>query len=446
VRRRARLVIAVVAALSGHPRPVSAQSLPAPGAAPAPEASGAPLRLTLRDAESLARQNNPRISVARLNALASQQVTRETRSAYYPTLNAYLTAVAAHEGGRISAGGLSNPAIYERAAGGVTANQLITDFGRTSNLVATSTLHAEAEDERALATTADILLAVDQSFYYALGTEALRKVARQTVSARQSVADKVRALAESKLRSELDASFADVDLAEANLLLLDAENNQKAALAALSAVLGFADQRNFELVDEDATLAPPASDVELLIAEALSRRPEVAALDLDVRAAEKFHVAERDLLLPNIRALGAAGGAPYRNDAISPWYGAIGVNIEIPVFNGFLFQARATEAGLRAEASRARLTELKNTVARDVRTSWLDANAAYERVEVARKLLDQANRAFELARSRYDLGLSSIVELSQAQLQQTRAELGDTDARYRYRMAAATLRYQVGGR
>lgn len=416
----------------------------APGAA-SPEPPAPLPRLTRLEAESLARQNNPQISVARLNALASQQVSREARSAYYPTLNAYLTGVAAHEGGRISAGSISNPAIYDRAAGGVTVNQLITDFGRTSNLVESSTLHAQAEDQRTNATTADILLAVDRTFYDALGTQALRKVAEQTVAARKNVAEKVRALAQSKLRSELDASFAEVDLAEANLLLLDAENNQKAALAALSAVLGFSNQRDFELVDDAGPLAAPPGDVEFLIEEALSRRPEVAALELDARALDRFHVAEKDLSLPNVRALGAAGGAPYRNDAITPWYGAIGINIEIPVFNGFLFQARAVEAGFRAEAAKQRLTELRNVVARDVRTSWLDANAAYERVGVARQLLDQANRAFDLARSRYDLGLSSIVELSQAQLQQTRAELGEADARYRFKTAAATLQYQIGG-
>jgi len=412
----------------------------------AAQATEPPIRLTLPDAEALARQNNPRISVARLNALASQQVSREVRSAYYPTLDAYLTGVAAHNGGRISAGGLSNPAIYERAAGGIALNQLITDFGRTSNLVETSTLHSQADDERSVATTADIVLAADEAFYGALGAQALLQVARQTVTARQSVADQIGALAESKLRSELDASFAQVDLAEAKLLLLDAENAQKAALAGLSAILGYPDQKNFDLVEETATLPTPPSDVEPLITEALSHRPEVAALELDARAAETFHLAEKDLWLPNVRALGAAGGAPWRNENITPWYGAIGINVDIPIFNGFQFQARAAEADYRAQASRGALTELKNEVARDVRTAWLDAVAAYEKVGVAGQLRAQANRALDLARSRYDLGLSSIVELSQAQLQQTRAEIGDAQARYGYRLAAARLQYQIGAR
>ena len=73
---------------------------------------------------------------------------------HYPTLTAYLTGVEAHEGGRISAGGVSNPAIYDRAAGGIALNQLITDFGRTSNLASSARLRGEAEDQRSMATAA----------------------------------------------------------------------------------------------------------------------------------------------------------------------------------------------------------------------------------------------------------------------------------------------------
>lgn len=415
------------------------------GSAAAAAASAAPTRLSIADAERLARSNNPQITIARLNALASQETVREVKSVRYPSFAANLTGVVAHEGGRIMAGGLNNPIIYDRAAGGLTANQLITDFGRTSNLVATSELRAQAEDERALATAAQILLAADHAFYGALGTQALLRVAQQTVAARRDVADRVQALADSKLKSDLDASFAQVNLAEANLLLLDAEAAQKASRAALSAVLGYSDLQNFELVDESpASIAPPA-DADFLIAEALSRRPEVAALELEARAAEKFHLAEKDLQLPNIRAMGAVGGAPYRNDVLLPWYGAIGVNVEIPIFNGFLFGARSAESDLRARAARERLADLRNAVARDVRTSWLDASAAYARLAVSRRLLDQANLALDLAKTRYDLGLSAIVELSQAQLQQTRAEIDDTEARYRFLMAEATLRFEVGG-
>ncbi len=416
-----------------------------PAAPPTAAVPESPARLTIRDAEAIARRNNPRITIAQLNAKSMQEATRETKSAYYPNLLANLTGVVAHEGGRITAGGLNNPVVYDRAAGGLALGQLVTDFGRTSNLVASSELHAQAEDERALATEAQILLATDEAFYGALESEALVRVARQTVVARRDVADQVRALAESKLKSDLDASFAVVNLTEAELLVLDAENRQKEAMASLAALLGDANRQDFELVDEPGALDAPPSDVDGLVGEALSHRPELAALELESRAAEKFHLAERDLSLPNIRAAGVVGGAPWRNEILSPWYGAIGVNVEIPIFNGYRFSARAAEADFQAREARQRLLDLRNTVVRDVRTSWLDAGAAFARMGVSRQLLEQANLAMSLARTRYDLGLSSIVELSQAQLQQTRAEIDDTHARYQYQMSQATLHYQIGG-
>jgi outer membrane protein len=88
---------------------------------------------------------------------------------------------------------------------------------------------------------------------------------------------------------------------------------------------------------------------------------------------------------------------------------------------------------------------LRNRIARDVRTAWLSTNTAYNRLAVAQQLLDQANKALDLSQTRYHLGLGSIVELSQAQLQQTQAEISDAQAGYDYRLALAVLRYQTEG-
>ena len=401
--------------------------------------------LSVKDAEALALKNNPQISVARLNALASQQVTREARSSLWPTATIDLTAVDANPGSRITAGGLTNPTVYQRAAAGAAVNQLITDFGRTTNLVASANLAAKAENQNALATKEQILLAVDQAFYNALQTQAVLTVAQQTVKDRQTVSDQVGALFRSKLKSELDFSFANVNLAQAKLLLLDAGNNVNGAQAALSAVLGFQGLQNFQLAEDTSAIAPPAENVDDLIATAFTMRPEILALEFQSESARKFQKAEGDLLLPDIRALGVVGDTPVRNPVISSWYGAVGVNIDIPVFNGFLYTARAREASLRAQAAQERLRDLRDRIARDVRTSWLNAKTAYDRLAVTQQLLDQANLALNLAQARYNLGLGSIVELSQAQLQQTQAQISDVGAGYDYRLALAVLRYQTSG-
>jgi outer membrane protein len=413
---------------------------------PSQSSAGAPTVLSLKDAQALALKNNPQISVARLTALASQQVTREVRSNLWPTATVALTAADANTGARITAGVLNNPSVYERAAGGAFVSQLLTDFGRTTNLISSANLAAKAENQNAAATKEQILLAVDQAFYNTLQTHAVLTVAQQTVKERQTVADQIDALFKSKLKSELDLSFANVNLAQAKLLLLDAQNNENAALASLSAVLGFSNLQNFQLAEDSTPITPPQSDVDDLISTAFAMRPEILALEFQSESAKKFHIAERDLLLPDIRALAAVGDTPIRNPLItSNWYGAVGVNVDIPVFNGFLYTARSRESQLRAQATDERLRDLRDRISRDVRTSWLNANTAYERLAVTQQLVEQATLALSLAQSRYNLGLGSIVELSQAQLQQTQAEISNAEAGYDYRLALAVLQYQTRG-
>ena len=402
--------------------------------------------LTLAQAEQLALKNNPRISVSRLLALAEEQITREVRSAELPMITGNLTAVEPHEGSRITAGALNNPIVYERAAGGVTVRQLITDFGRTHNLAGSADLRAKAQLSAQAATEADIILIVDQSFYRILGSQAVLKVASDTVAARQTTSDQVNALTAAKLKSTLDLSFANVNLAQAKLLLLDAQNAHQEAMTDLSALLGEERPVVYSLVDETPTSpAPPPEDAEPLVEQAFQSRPDLLFLNQNFAAAKQFSSAEHDLSRPTIEALGTAGGTPVRTDQItSSWYGAVGANVSIPIFNGFLYSARAKEADYRASAAGQQVQELRQSIARDVRTTVLQTQSNFQRIAVTQQLLDQANSAFDLAQTRYSLGLSSIVELSQAQLAQTEAQIDYATARYSYQGSLATVRYQTG--
>ena len=399
--------------------------------------------LTLAQAEALALKNNPQITIGKLRALAAQQYVREVRSALLP--NAYLsvTAVDSNPGSRLAAGGLNNPILFPRAAAGATVGQLITDFGRSTNLLSSSQFQAKAEDQNSAATTAQIILAVDQAFYNVLETKDLVTVAQKTVDSRQVLVDKIKALTDAKLKSDLDLSFSAVDLARGKLLFLEAKNNYETSLAVLSAILGFPDEQNFQLVEEPAAIAPPALDVLPLIQQALQQRPEVAALQDQVQAAEKFGSAEHDLWRPTVNALGVVGEAPVRDDHIPNWYGAVGVNINIPIFNGSLYGARAKAADLQTELNRQKLTDLRNNIARDVRNSWQDTNRAYERLSVTQQFREQASLGLDLAQARYNLGLGSIVEFSQAELQKTEADIADTDAKYQYRLTQIVLAYTI---
>lgn len=406
--------------------------------------------LTRQQAEQMALKHNPRISVAALLALAQKQVVRETRSAEYPTLNGELTGTVAEEGSRISTGSLSASRLLNHAGAGVELNQLITDFGHTRNLVASSELHSKASEQNSIATQEDIVLAADVAFYRTLEAQATLAVAQSTVNARGSVDQQVAALTASKLKSTLDQSFADVNLSQAKLLALDAQNQYDAATASLNEVLGTTDDTPMHLIDDPAPPEPVAASPDAVIAMALKQRPDLLALRLTHDADVRFARAQRDQLLPTISGLGVVGGTPWAPNTatntffLEDWYGAAGINVQIPIFNGFKFHSEASEADLRARAASEQDRDLEDRIVRDVRVAWLTMQSAQQRMAVTAELLKQANTALDLAQTRYNLGLSSIVELSQAQLQQTQAQIDEANARFDYEADLATLRFQAG--
>ena len=405
----------------------------------------APLKLSLHDAEQMAIKNHPRITIAALSALASREAARQVKAAFYPTISINATGVTTfRDGNRITAGALNNPSVFDRAASGATASQLITDFGRTRNFSSAASLHAQATEQNAVATREQIVFTVDQTFYNALSTDVLVKVAEQTVRSRQVLVDQVQALEKAKLRSALDLSFANVSLAQAQLLLVDAKSNRDAAYANLAEALGLPSEKPIELVDLQAP-QPLAGTVDQVIQMALANRPDVKAFELEQSSAEHLMTAEERLQFPDISALGVTGITPVASNRLGTnTYGAVGVNVHIPVFNGFLFSSRAAEAKYRARAAAESVRDIKDTVARQVRVAYLNVNSTFERENVAAKLLDQATLSLNLAQARYNLGLSSIVELSQAQLQQTEAEISTVTAKYQYELAVAALSYQAG--
>jgi outer membrane protein len=249
-------------------------------------------------------------------------------------------------------------------------------------------------------------------------------------------------LAKARLKSGLDVTFANVSLGEANLLLASAENERQAAYANLAAAMGYQRAPRFELAEEPFHLDPLSKDE--LLATALRERPDLRALDLESQAETKFAKAEAANKYPSVSAFGFAGVIPAGVSQLAGNYTAGGLNVNLPFLNGGLYKARQTEAELRAKAAAERARELETQIVRDLSVALLNVNTAAERVDLTAKLLDQARQALDLAQSRYDLGLSSIVELSQVQLSLTSAAIQQANAKYDYQIQRAILDYQVG--
>ena len=406
--------------------------------------------ITRADAERLALKNNPRITASQLLALAAGQVTRETRSAALPQLTGYLTGEGAENASRIGAGaGLTSSRLYSHFGAGGTLSQLITDFGHTRFLVATNKLQQQAQNQTTLATQQDVLLATDQAFYRLLDAQSLLDVAKATVSARGDVQNLTSALTKSALKSTLDLNIASADLSQSQLLELDAENAVASASAMLAALLASPPETLYKAVEDPDQAAPPppeTSSTAAITSAAETERPDLKSLKLNAESFQKLAKAQFLQHLPNITAQGTGGVTPAGPAGVySPdWYAAGGVNLTLPAFTGFRISAQTQEAKLRAKATEQQARELTDNIARDVRVAILNAQTSFRRIGVADEFRNQTAQALALAKTRYKLGLSSIVELSQAQLQSTQAAVAAVNARYDYLLALRTLDYARG--
>jgi outer membrane protein len=293
------------------------------------------------------------------------------------------------------------------------------------------------------ATREQILLEVNNAYFSSLAAQSVLEVAQETVQTRQQILQQIQALATNKLRSELDVSFASVDLDQASLLLAKAKSDLRASFAVLSTLLADRAPQTFALADEPMP-ANITNNLSALILEALGQRPDLAHLRYQRDAAKETAKAEGKLLYPTLSAVGTAGIIPTGAPQL-PWdYAAAGVNLNLPLFTGGLYTARRREAQFKAKAADENLRDQENNIIRDVQISKFNLEYSYERLALTRQLLQNANRALELAQARFKGGLSSIIELSQAELNQTSAQIGEANARFDYQIQHAALDFQLG--
>jgi outer membrane protein len=187
---------------------------------------------------------------------------------------------------------------------------------------------------------------------------------------------------------------------------------------------------------------PPLPDG--LLQQARTQRADLHAAESQQLAAQQFAVAQKRLSYPKLNVLAAAGEIPYHDHTLHDNYAAAGFNLSIPVFNGSLFSAERAQAEHEATASERDTQQLRLEVSEQVRDAWYRANEAYQSLDVTTRLVNETRQALHLAQDRYDAGLGSIVELNEAQLSETSAEIDAAAAAYTYLSRRAELDFATG--
>nr|WP_058187279.1 TolC family protein [Terracidiphilus gabretensis] len=414
----------------------SAQGVPSPAFPPEP--------LTLATAETTALANQPRMLAAQLRARESAQRIREARSGFFPTVGFNATGVrVADVGTSTAAGALTTSSISDRFAYGGNLTQLVTDFGRTSALVGSARSTAEAQNDLATLTRAQVRLNVRNAYFRVLGADAVLRAAQAAQANRHLIARQLTALAQSQLRSTVDVNFAEVLASEADLAVVRAQSVVAQQRAALATAMGTSQSITSPLVEVELPETLPL-DAESFLKQAQAKRADLSAVEAQQRAASQFATAEKRLSYPTLNVLGAAGQVPYHDRSLQGDYAAAGFNLNIPIFTGGLFAGRRAEAELEASARTRDVQQLKLQVSEEVRDSWYQADEAYKSLDVTTRLVAQSKEALRLAQARYDAGLGSIVELNEAQLNETSAEITAADATYTYLSRRTELDYAAG--
>jgi len=401
--------------------------------------------LTLEQAEGAALANQPRVIAAALRAQAADQQIRAARSSLLPTVAFNATgALVADTSTAIAVGNITTSSISDRFAYGGGLTQLVMDFGRTSALVRSARSSAEAQKDVATLTRAQIRLNVREAYYQVLGAEAVLRAAQAALTNRQLVVRQLSALAASQLRSTLDVHFAQVLEDEAELAVVHAEGIVAERRAALATAMGSEKPITALLVDASVSQDTLPGAIDTLLATAQSQRADLNAAQAQQHAAEAFAQSEKRLSYPALSAVAAAGQIPYHDHTLQGDYAAAGFNLNIPIFNGGLFAARRAEAEYEARARAHDAQQFSLEVNEQVRDAWSRAEEARKSLDVTARLVAQSKEALRLAQDRYDAGLGSIVELNEAQLNETSAEIQAADAEYTWLTRRAELDFAAG--
>jgi outer membrane protein len=391
---------------------------------------------------------------------AARHVIGATRSAYFPQIAADATSVRTDAGGThverngveqqlgsyITAGALNTSTLLDRDAAGIKVTQLISDFGKTGNRVDSAKAAYAAAQQQCAGVRASILLNVIEAYFKTLQAQATQRVAQKTVEDRRLELDKISLLTKAQAKSELDSSFAAVALEQSKVLLLKARNDLQAQRAQLAFAMGLKEDAvaAWRLSENETLPAAIAGDVSNVIAAAEKARPELARQRALYDAARSTAEAEKASDYPTLNMLAAAGKTFSGDDRLPDRYAAVGLNINMPIFAGGYYRSKQAEAEYRADAALDDLSDLQNSIERDVRVAWLNLQAGSQALAASERLRNYAEESLDLAQSRYNLGLSSIIELNRAELNAVDAQIQNIRARYEYQIDLARLAYQSG--
>ncbi len=379
--------------------------------------------LTLDDAVSIALKENPGITVSEANIEISKALVRNMQAPYYP--NVYTRIIVPFVG----------------RESGFFLDQLIWDFGQTSNKVKSSKEQLKASKFDSDTARGDIELNTIVSYYNVLSQTHLVDSYEKKVTEGEKRLERAEGFYKAGRISQMDVTKEEVNLGNAKMQLAASRNDLEIAEDNLMAAMGIEGKFDFELVD---TLEYRKKDINLedSVDKALDTRPELKSLKAQEASMKANLTAAKRAFYPQL-----FGRTAYRfkgEGAETPGFIA-GVGFQLPIFDGFSRLADVQDAKAKLMKSQAQIETTKVGIAAEVKQLKLDLDLAEENIQITQKTKESAEKSFLLAKERYRLERASELELAEAESLYSSSDAAYRQAIYNYNITAAKLERAIGG-
>jgi outer membrane protein len=433
------------------PGVVRAQSA-APDAGTAQPPSDAPRLLHLDEAVQAALQNQPQLIQAKAAASAAEGRVIQARSPLLPQITPQASWTRSYRAlTSVGTGGTgTTPNAVQCASStcntwrfGVAGSQTVWDPSTWATWESTQRSF-DALNATATATLNNVILNVRTSYFLARATRDLVSVADQTLQNQITHQKQVEGFVRVGTRPEIDLALARLNVANARVQLITAQNNDRIAKAQLNQAMGLPQGTDYQVAGDEL----PPVDVEdrplpFLFDEALAKRPEIASFEYARQASGKALDAAKWGWSPTVGFAGSYFKAGPELSALADSW-AFGFTLTWQLVQGGLTVGRVREAEQNLISSTAGLSGQQLQVRFDVEQAEATLLGNKESLVAAQDAVDNAKEQLRLAEGRYQAGVGTIIELSDAQVQLTTAQAQLVQAQYNLATARARLLAALG--
>ncbi len=396
--------------------------------------------MTLDKCIELALGNNPQINAAFHDILASDARIKQVWSNYFPQLS-WQTGYTKIRQLQLSDALGQNLTFNYYILGQVTLQQMLYDFGVTQNQATIKRLDYDAYKTTLAATINDVIYQTKDAYYNLLYAFENKKVSEDTVNKFEMFYNQAKAFYEIGMNPKVDVTIAEVNLSNAKLQLIQADNAVNLAVARLNNIMGvpFIDSYN---VQERLKYQPVDVTFNQSIEIAREARPELKLAELKVESANQTLKLVKKSYFPKLSVEGQyqRGGRSWNSN-----YGYnIGGYLNFPTINGMLIKNEIKEARYLYDKELANAKNTQNQIYLEIQNSFLKLEEKKNQMPVALLNVKQSKENYELSYGRYRVGEASPTELKDAQINYQQAQLSYYNALYQYNSAKAELEKSIG--